>query len=70
MMTLSTFEQDERERRQSEARHEYNNIAAIVLLSRNPLILAQARKLWDEFRSKYPDYTDDPDGVADILGTN
>ncbi len=50
-----------------EARHEYNNIVAIVSLTRNPAILAQVRKLWDEFCHKYPDFTEDPDGVEEIL---
>jgi hypothetical protein len=27
----------------------------------------QVRKLWDEFRQKYPDFTEDPDGLAEIL---
>lgn len=50
-----------------EARHEYNNIVAIVSLTRSPAVLAQVRRLWDEFRLKYPDFTEDPDGVEEIL---
>jgi hypothetical protein len=60
-------EQNADDRRMSDARHEYNNIAAIVSLSRRPAILQQARRLWDEFRAKYPDFTDDPDGIEEIL---
>lgn len=54
----------------SKARHEYNNIVAIVSLTRSPAVLAQVRKLWDEFRQNYPDFTEDPDGVAEILESN
>jgi len=60
-------DQSSDDRHMSDARHEYNNIAAIVALSRRPAILQQARKLWDEFRARYPDFTDDPDGIEDIL---
>jgi hypothetical protein len=55
--------------RQREARHEYNNIVAIISLTRNPAVLAQVRKLWDEFREKYPEFTEDPDDVAKVLSS-
>jgi hypothetical protein len=51
-----------------DARHEYNNIAAIASLSSNPLILAQARALLLRLRSEYPEYTEDPEGLNGILG--
>jgi hypothetical protein len=61
---------DDQSQRLREARHEYNNIAAIVSLTRSPAVLEQVRRLWDEFRHKYPDFAEDPDGVADILSSN
>ncbi|MDX2139143.1 MAG: hypothetical protein SF123_13730 [Chloroflexota bacterium] len=66
-MSSAPPDQSSADRRMSDARHEYNNIAAIVSLSRRPAILQQARKLWDEFRARYPDFSDDPDGIEEIL---
>ena len=58
---------NDQSQRLRDALHEYNNIAAIVSLTRSPSVLAQVRKLWDEFRHKYPDFTEDSDGLAEIL---
>lgn len=66
-MELRPPEQDEHQRRLSDARHEYNNISAIVSLTRRPTVLAQARVLLLALREKYPEYLDDPDGLEEIL---
>lgn len=58
---------DDQTRRHHEARHEYNNLAAIVSLTRSPAVLRQVRRLWDDFRQRYPDYDEDPNGIAEIL---
>lgn len=60
----------ERLARLNDARHEYNNIAAIASLSNSPSILAQARILLTQLREKFPEYTDDPQGLNSLLGIN
>ena len=67
MMDTQPPEKNQQERRLSDARHEYNNIAAIVSLTRRPAVLAQARALLLALREKYPEYVDDPDGLNEIL---
>jgi hypothetical protein len=57
----------ERTERLSQARHEYNNIAAVTALSSSPKVLAQARRLLVELRTKYPEYKADPEGLDRLL---
>lgn len=68
LMELRPPNQTEQERRLSDARHDYNNIAAIVAMTRNPTFLAQARAQLLALREQYPEYVDDPDGLNEILG--
>ncbi|MCA9910137.1 MAG: hypothetical protein KC519_15875 [Anaerolineae bacterium] len=52
----------------SDARHEYNNIAAVVNLTTNPVALERARQALVVLRSNYPEYLADPDNLNERLG--
>ncbi len=54
--------------RRTEARHEYNNIAAVVALSSDVAVRARAREALLELRARYPEYSADPDGLNVALG--
>jgi len=61
-------ELDRRLTRMSDARHEYNNIAAVVGLTSNPAMLERAREALRALRETYPEYCADPDGLDEKLG--
>ncbi len=54
--------------RLSDARHEYNNIAAVVGLTNNPAMLKRAREALLALRATYPEYSADPDKLDEKLG--
>ncbi|MCA9910983.1 MAG: hypothetical protein KC519_20150 [Anaerolineae bacterium] len=59
---------DHRLTRMSDARHEYNNIAAVVGLTSNPAMLERAREALRMLRETYPEYCADPDNLDEKLG--
>ncbi|MCC6614341.1 MAG: hypothetical protein IT320_12745 [Anaerolineae bacterium] len=61
-------ELDRRLTRISTARHEYNNIAAVVGLTSNPAMLERAREALRTLRETYPEYCADPDKLDEKLG--
>ncbi|MCL4251984.1 MAG: hypothetical protein KJ065_27780 [Anaerolineae bacterium] len=54
--------------RLSDARHEYNNIAAVVSLTTNPVALERARQALVSLRANYPEFLADPDNLNERLG--
>lgn len=56
------------EERQREVREVYDELVAFARAARTSARLDEARAHWQQFRRDYPDFTDDPAGLAEKLG--